>query len=1234
MSSPSNLYAEKIYSEHPLVLWALDDQLDYISLISEDQRDITEEWDLSNEHSVSGVPADIGQPFFGSVTTEIQCELPNLSQSYTECISPDIINFTNLDSNISTFCIGTYVYIDSDYISSIDIGYKYTDTTSAQDVIVTKSFNYLDSKKWVFISGTFEKPSDNTNLKIYIKINKSNGGIEPSYYKIYFNGISLGQWSEEFNKTSLGIDTIAFPANISLNQTYAIAADAYGVGEKTGYYLTNQTSLKARNSGIPMVYGANSVTTLYPQDNNDSGIEGNLQRTWDDVLQENWQYWNDQGFSWSEFTYTAGDKPSLIVPGQGFLNNAGKYKEFTVEFWLKANSDTKTSKRIFGPIASSDGIYIKDGFITLVIGKYFMSHFINEWYRPMLIDLRVSNQNATLLINGEEVISLNIDLEQVEFPNQYDLEGKSQDWLGFYAYNDITPVLVDCIAIYSYLVPTVVAKRRFVYGQGVVSPEGINSSYGGVTAYIDYPFADYTANYKYPDFARWEQASFDNLAINTTSVSLPNYSLPNIFIEGQSLDLLYKDNKQSNESENDSNTYFTFRPNSSWNTVDSYLNFSNFNFLREEIKAIYGVFSSTNLSTNQTLFKIQNTINNNYFIAKQNLNVIEYSIVIDGQETILETTSSISSGVKFAAGINIIDLIDRFGGNVASFFGNRNGLQLYVAGSNTDTFLGKLYNFGLCSLFNLQQAIDYFDNGFAIKTQSTNLLNFTASYTLMPYIEYNQYFLDINAYGYWEDYMPLSYFGQYVQDSYGDTYYDLDFLQFNIGYPAPSKAEETEIISSWSYGELQESYASPTQKQYGQLDNYVYTGYNNYEDLEQKSEKHYPYNTSGSYLNSYITFQYIESGANNPKSYFTQTSEIHREKIIDANDYTDWEVRKFNVIDNTIIYPPKEVDFTKLAIVYHIDFYVKQLLHHPISLKQLEISSQALNNNSFNPIGTRFGINLFPYKQNGFYYDYKAKNPYSIYKGSSPYLYLTKNSGIEVRGDFDPLSNRGISFPINQSLGAEYKVSSIQIWSMYSYDLMPASETPIFEIKHKDDKIKFYLISDNEIGNRGRIFAKSNKTGNKINNLEYYINGTQVFEPVINIKEWNSIGIEFPSALDFNSYLGSFNINGPLLVNNISYYQANNTQQVQSRINRSWAKTKTDRDENISWGYWLNNFTWGGMRSISETDIYLVNPSDVYKTYIGTNKIIIDDQEGIVIDSDKLKVYNDISWSSSIRSAV
>ena len=54
MSIPSNLYAEKIFSEHPLALWALDDKLDYVSLISESQRNILGLWSKTNCTAYSG----------------------------------------------------------------------------------------------------------------------------------------------------------------------------------------------------------------------------------------------------------------------------------------------------------------------------------------------------------------------------------------------------------------------------------------------------------------------------------------------------------------------------------------------------------------------------------------------------------------------------------------------------------------------------------------------------------------------------------------------------------------------------------------------------------------------------------------------------------------------------------------------------------------------------------------------------------------------------------------------------------------------------------------------------------------------------------------------------------------------------------------------------------------------------------------------------------------------------
>ena len=47
MSNPSNLYAEKIFSEHPVALWALDDKSDYVMLLDNTDKDISL-WDITN----------------------------------------------------------------------------------------------------------------------------------------------------------------------------------------------------------------------------------------------------------------------------------------------------------------------------------------------------------------------------------------------------------------------------------------------------------------------------------------------------------------------------------------------------------------------------------------------------------------------------------------------------------------------------------------------------------------------------------------------------------------------------------------------------------------------------------------------------------------------------------------------------------------------------------------------------------------------------------------------------------------------------------------------------------------------------------------------------------------------------------------------------------------------------------------------------------------------------------
>jgi hypothetical protein len=442
-----------------------------------------------------------------------------------------------------------------------------------------------------------------------------------------------------------------------------------------------------------------------------------------------------------------------------------------------------------------------------------------------------------------------------------------------------------------------------------------------------------------------------------------------------------------------------------------------------------------------------------------------------------------------------------------------------------------------------------------------------------------------------------------------------------LDYPEPSTVTQENVgVESFSYLDLYDEYSLPTQRTYGDLDDSLINGWEDYLDMAEQSVLSYIYNTDNSDVKSYITFQYVAEGANSPVSDFLTIDKPIETKILDIDNHPQWLTTRFEVVNNTLIYPSKTIDFSELAIVYRLEFNIRGTTTKSITLRNLSLSSQVLNNNSFNPIGTKFGN--------------KSKNPFSIYKGSTPYLYMTKNSGIEVRGEFSVSVDRGVSLPVNTTLANNYRVSAFQTWYRNDDESFSTDPVQLFEINYKNETIKFYTKSTNPSGSRAKIYAINNSTGEEVNGISYYINGSIVREPVITIKEWTVVGISFGSSLIFDSFLGSININGPGVFNNISYYQAGDLQQIQSIIKRPWANVKTEDGTNFDWQYWETNYSWNGMLVISTSSTYGVNPSEIYKTYIGTNKIIIDDEQGMTLDSDKLKIYDTIEWSSSVITPV
>lgn len=1231
MSSPSNLYAEKIYAEHPQFLWALDDQADYVSLISEANREISL-WDIDNGSSTETEEL-LDAPFPNSIINKITPDAVLGETFSTTLVSPELITVDQLNSTLKTFSIGSYFYTSSPYTLSIEIGYRYYDDALESYVDVLKSYDATLKDRWYFLSETFSPNDTLLPIQLVIKINYLGTSSTLTDYILYVNGITFGQWSEEFQSSSLGVSTITLPTNIALDSVDVIEAKAYGLSDSSGYYFINNNALVAKNFGIPMVFGSQNITKLY--DNNTD--------------------------------------PCLIVPSNGMMSNGGRYKEFTLEFWLRTNNSSSESKRIVGPIASSDGIYLDGPFLILKINNSYQSYYVGQWERPMLIHWRYSNNLSTILINGEEVVNLPIDSATITLPQNETELGKSQDWIGFYAYSDIQPIEIDCVALYPYVVPTLVAKRRFVYGQGVQYPENLNASYGGSTVLFDYSFADYTKNYNYPDLGSWSQGLLDNIVIEDNYLKTPDLLIPEIITNNainNSEELL----KQCAVIQNENSLFINLKPSSpAWDGTESYLYFDNFNLLNQRTNAFYGLFKKEiGNSDNQVLIRIEDNSNN--YLSIESIGADVRYILKYGQspaQTIYESVS-VSENDIFAVGIDIDVFRDYYGGNLVSFFNGSSSLKMYVGGTKEfeKTFTGNIYKVALCSEKNVKEISNLFNelgvpkdyenifnlygpgvdydggdadqdfwsfilNGGDVSSFLTlELENHVASCSITPKNYFDNFYLDLDIKGSWKDYIPLSYFGQYITDEYGDSKFGLDFIQFNVNYPAPAKFKETEVIDEdgWLYSELAAQYSYPSQRTYESLDNYLYTGYVDYQDLSEKSIKSYSYDTSDSILKTYITFEYIEAGANASSGFFINTQDVPKNGVISPG--SEWINTKYEVVDNTIIYPPKGTDFNKLAIVVHLEFLVDGIKYQPIKIKNLQLASQAFNYNTANNIGTRFGTNVYPYINNGYYYNYKAKNPFSIYKGSSPYLYLTRHSGLELRGSYDPLINRGVAIPINSNKDANYEVMAMQSLIRFNEDFFPYAPTKIMQINSKGKVIKFYMVANHPTGKRAKIYAIDGNTGSLYNGISFYVNGKIVKEPVININEWVMLGIGFPSILNFKSYSGSIMINGPIIFNSLSYYQTTNLQAIQTVTKRPWARVKFAADGLFDWEYWNNYFIWQGVLVQSSVSYYGVNPSDLYKAYTGTNKIIVDDTRVFSFKDYEYAVFKDISWQSQISDAL
>ena len=699
----SNLYSERIYSEHPLGLWSLDDNISFLQLFSENEQNLLDEtlWSYSNLNSELSELYDF-VPIDGSPQSRFSLSSsPSILTEISSIFS--ISSSSNFSTDKKTACFSAHIYQTSIFISYFKIGISYAGKTYETE------YSFGSEIGWHKISHTFDIPeNENINFFIKTKFSESSFATEQDY-KFQINGVSLGQWSEQYNSTSIGFTDISLPNELSnvvnSSSSYTcLVADSYGLDNSlNGYYLIKNKEIYSANSGLPMVYGSkNSTKILVAEDNN----------------------------------------PSIIIPGCGFLNESGKYNSYTLEAWIRLDNVSLDPIKIIGPVFSDDGIYVEEGFISIRVGeKYIKSYFVGKWYRPMLVHFKYSENYIYLYVNGEEVISEAIDVSKIYLPEN-ELDGLSQDWIGIYGNDLIDPFEIDCISIIPYSLPIEMAKRRFVYGQGVEEVEISTSAFSSKKILFDYSNAEYASNMIYPDMNKWKDAFSTNLNTNSSFLSPPNYDLP-IFQSNNSLinyDFWKERNKEENINSPDNFKYFKIKPFSQIDssTYDTSLFFKNINVIDDRLRSITGVFKSDeSIEKQQPIFLfnnnssleslrvvldpdlivvdggdssgnfIENEINyGNFnteiflgtddFGSSENVNDTENFILkyiyksYTGQETIIHQ-EVIKKFEYFNVGIDLKELQTKYNSIIGNFFSSTENISLTIGKYEEYEFLGRIY---------------------------------------------------------------------------------------------------------------------------------------------------------------------------------------------------------------------------------------------------------------------------------------------------------------------------------------------------------------------------------------------------------------------------------------------------------------------------------------------------------------------------------------------------------------
>jgi hypothetical protein len=1035
-------------------------------------------------------------------------------------------------------------------------------------------------------------------LGFFVELTGPSELLLGEYYRVYVNDFDIAKFAD-IGLTDGPGETIlpasSSPALSSYLGSQAsnfgyIKSETYNNDEDYGYLLIhNPTNIitstpLCSNSRLPIVIGSESALTIH---NPPTVIS---------------------------------DKASAIYPGKSFMHESGNGSSFTAEFWIQAQkeldlSDSLTNLsdkiiKVFGPLDNSisglsSGVYVGSNNVYLKIGNKLKSHYVGMIDRPMLVQWGYDKTTHSLFINGEEVISIDYEASDL-----VDLDGR--DFIGFFA-NKLEKMKVSCLSIYPYKVNDVIAKRRFVYGQGTQSLETLSQSYYGNAITSDFSKSSYYNTISFSDSSKWESGFFSNLLLTKDKhISFPQYKLPDLLFvskknssgidlsfiptinqyKGDMLDVAVADSALTlfdpvsyfkttfNSSEKQ---YSKYNANIKYSDLYSYLKFNNFNFLENKINSMMfdiNIFSSD--ENNFILFNLSNSAGA-YLESRVVDDVITLSFYNNktGETTVIDTIAPETSVRQriFYNIENIVESIPTLKNTLSQFFSNRSELSLSLFGKQDGSqFSGKIFAVGFNNnIYTKKIESSVFDQDGNIDPSlittyaSTDLALFEptiCNYTIKPTFSVtssNRFFdLDVACVGLWETYIPASSFHKKMQGIDGEEYYDTGSVQINFN------AEN-----------LVEQYYDSA--------------------LTELADKEIHLNKYDS-NNVKVKLSIVDSENYGNPSYIPEDRDIVY-NVLNGDDFNiNTEYSVFN--DNVIHLPDYfEEGVHYLKVSFELQTYLGINIE-PAVVKYLQISTLPNKNTTFEKfeIGTRFGSPIYVASKRGTDLTVPQISNSTVSMFYDQYLFNAKNSGFSVyetinksylsEEAFTPESGQdfyiynknqnGLQFPVDRS-NSLLKLTGLTLFANIN-DYYPENTNAFVkivngsEIKHikvgeliltdDNESLKINLVLEeiakqfNDNGTPGKTrwkFKAVDDRNSEYEFISFYQNGKKVNNPVLSPMEWSHIGIVFIGTYPSYANQSYLFVGNMLSVNNISFHELGKQAQDISLI-RSWNQVLYNED--------------------------------------------------------------------------